>query len=179
MTKEALRRLAVPLAAVAVVLATQACSEDNPTAPATETVLASVSPASGATGVDPSAPITIRFSGAMGAGMEQYLDVHQGDISGPIVPMTCAFSADRTTLTCLHEQPLQTRTAYTIHMGSGMMDGQGRPVDVESRGMEMGGLPVSGQTMGGMHGGQPMGMMGQRWQDADGHLGMAFTFQTS
>lgn len=33
--------------------------------------------------------------------------------------------------------------------------------------------------MGGMHGGQPMGMMGQGWQHGDGHLGKAFTFQTS
>lgn len=179
MTKGPLRRLTVPLAAVAVAIATQACSQDSPTAPAAETFLESVSPASGATGVDPSAPITIRFSGPMGAGMEQYLDVHQGDITGPTVPMTCTFSADRTTLTCIHDQPLQSGATYTIHMGLGMMDGQGQPVEVESHGMAMGGLPVRGQMMGGMHAGQPTGMMGQRWEDADGDLGMAFTFRPS
>ena len=179
MTKEAFQRCSAALAAVAVTVAAQACGTADPTSPATETVLQSVSPASGATGVDPSVPITIRFSGPMGAGMEHYLDVHQGGISGPIVPMTCTFSADRTTVTCTHDQPLQSGVTYTIHMGLGMMDGRGEPVDAESEGVALGGFPVRGQMMGGMHGGQPMGMMGQRWQDADGDLGMAFTFQPS
>ena len=179
MTKEALRRPAAPLAAVAMLLLIQACSGQGPIAPAVGTVLESVTPAAGSTAVDPSAPITIRFSGPMAAGMEQYLDMHQGDVSGPIVPMNCTFSTDRTTVTCVHGQPLQSGATYTIHMGLGMMDGQGQPVEVEPEGLAMGGTLVRGQMMGGMHGGQPMGMMGQRWQDAEGDLGMAFTFQPS
>ncbi len=155
------------------------CGNDSSTAPNSETVLESVSPAAGATEVDPSTPIMIRFSGPMASGMEQYADVHQGGIGGPVVPMTCTFSADRTTLTCAHDEPLQTHTHYTIHMGSGMMDGSGHPAEIESHGMAMGGQPVTGQMMGGMHNGQPTGMMGQGWTDSDGHIGMAFTFETS
>ena len=65
-------------------------------------------------------------------------------------------------------------------MGSGMMDGSGHPAEIESHGMGMGGQPVSGGMMGGMHDGQPTGMMGDGWEHpGDGHLGMAFTFQTS
>jgi hypothetical protein len=154
------------------------CGGDNGTAPSTETVLESVSPAAGATGVDPTAPVTIGFSGPMANGMEQYVDVHQGDVSGPVVPMTCSFSADRTTLTCTHDQ-LQSGTTYAIHMGSRMMDGSGHPAEIESHGMAMGGQPVTGGMMGSMHDGQSTGMMGQDWKDGDGHYGMEFTFQTS
>lgn len=174
-----MRMFTIALAMAGPALALVACGSDNASGPTGATVLESVSPAAGATGVDPSAPITMRFSGPMGSGMEQYVDVHQGGISGPVVPMTCAFSADRTTLTCTHDQPLQAGTSYTIHLGSGMMDGSGHSAEIESHGMAMGGQPVGGQMMGGMHNGQPTGMMGQGWQDGDGHLGMAFTFQTS
>jgi hypothetical protein len=179
MTNRSVGRLVVPLAAIVLVAGATGCGDNNTTAPGTDTVLESVSPAAGATGVDPMGSIVVRFSGPMATGMEQYVDLHQGDVSGPIVPMTCTFSGDRTTLTCTHAQPLQPGTGYTIHLGSGMMDGSGHPVEVESHGMAMGGQPVTGQIMGGMHGGQPMGMMGQGWQDGDGHLGMEFTFQTS
>jgi hypothetical protein len=60
-----------------------------------------------------------------------------------------------------------------------MMDGSGHPAEIESHGMAMGGQPVTSQMMGGMHNGQPTGMMGQGWTDSDGHIGMAFTFETS
>jgi len=173
-----MRVLMMVLLTTAPVLGLAGCGGDNTTAPSTDTILESVSPAAGATGVDPSAPIMVRFSGPMATGMEQYVDVHQGNIGGPVIPMNCIFSGDRTTLTCSHDQPLQSGTAYTIHMGSGMMDGSGHPAEVESHGMAMGGQPVSGQMMGGMHGGQPMGTMGPGWQDSDGHFGMEFTFQT-
>lgn len=173
-----MRLMTITLLMTGPALGLAGCGEDNATAPNTDTILESVSPTAGATGVNPSTSIMVRFSGPMAAGMEQYVDLHQGDISGPIASMNCTFSADRTTLTCTHDQ-LQSHTGYTIHMGSGMMDAGGHPVEVESHGMAIGGEPVTGQMMGGMHGGQPMGMMGQDWQDSDGHFGMEFTFQTS
>jgi Bacterial Ig-like domain len=174
-----MRMLTIAVLMTGPVVGLTGCGDDNATAPDSETVLESVSPAAQATGVDPSTPVVMRFSGPMASGMEQYVDIHQGGIDGPVVPMTCTFSADRATLTCAHDEPLRTRTHYTIHMGSGMMDGSGHRAEIESHGMAMGGQPVTGQMMGGMHNGQPTGMMGQDWHDGDDHLGMAFTFETS
>ena len=174
-----MRMLTIAVLMTASVVGLTGCGGDNATAPDSETVLESVSPAAQATGVDPSTPVVMRFSGPMASGMEQYVDIHQGGIDGPVVPMTCAFSADRTTLTCTHDEPLGSRTTYTIHLGSAMMDGSGHPAEIESHSMAMGGQPVTGQMMGGMHNGQPTGMMGQGWHDGDDHLGLAFTFETS
>ena len=155
-----------------------ACGSDQATAPGPETVLEAVSPAAGATGVASSAPVTMQFNAAMATGMEQYVDLHHGDIGGPVVPMTCTWSSDRTSLTCSHHEPLQPGTDYTIHIGSGMMDANGHPAETESHGMGMGGVAITGAMMGGMHAGQPTGMMGQGWQDGQGHVGVGFTFHT-
>src|SRR4030042_558920 len=86
----------------------------------------SVSPAGGATGMAAGSPIAFRFSGAMGTGMEQYVDLHMGDLSGAEVAMSCAWSADRTLLTCTPGVPLASRTTYAIHMGGGMMTSGGQ-----------------------------------------------------
>jgi Big-like domain-containing protein len=173
-------------AILGVALGLGACSgSDTGTAPTgpepgSTTVLESVTPAAGATEVSPAGTMTIRFSGPMAAGMQQYVDLHRGDVAGPIVPTSCTMSADLAAITCTPDQPLEQHTRYTLHMGSGMMDGQGHHAEVEQHGMGMGGQPVSGGMMGGMHGGEPMGMMGADWSDpGDGHLGMAFDFTTS
>jgi hypothetical protein len=174
------RQLINLLAAIGLVPGSIACSGDNATGPSAETTLESVIPGADATGVDPSGMITVRFSGPMASGMDRYVDLHQGDISGPVVPMPCALSADRSAVICTPDQPLQPGTTYTIHMGAGMMDANGRPVETESHGMGLGGQPVTGQMMGGMHDGEPTGMMGSGWRHpGDGHLGMAFTFETA
>src|SRR5512137_2147542 len=55
-----------------------------------------VSPAAGATAVATSSPVMFRFSGAMAEGMEQYVDLHVGDLSGRVVPMSCGWSEGRT-----------------------------------------------------------------------------------
>ncbi len=174
-----MREMIITFAAIGLAAGFTACGEDGASAPSAETVLESVTPAAGATGVELSAPIAVRFSGPIASGMEEYVDLHQGGIGGPIVPMTCTPSADRLQMTCTPDQPLRTRTTYTIHMGAGMMDGSGRPIETEAHGLAMGGQPVTGQMMGGMHGGRSTGMMGPGWgHPADGHLGMAFAFQT-
>ena len=118
-----MRMLTIAVLMTGPVVGLTGCGDDNATAPDSETVLESVSPAAQATGVDPSTPVVMRFNGPMASGMEQYVDIHQGGIDGPVVPMTCTFSADRTTLTCTHDEPLRARTPYTIHVGSAMMDG--------------------------------------------------------
>jgi len=175
-----MQQLIFTLAAIALASAAVACNGNDPTSPGGETVLEAVTPPAGASDVDPSGTMTMRLSGPMASGMEQYMDLHEGSIGGRVVPMTCALSADRRTLTCTPDQPLKPGTTYTIHIGAGMMDGTGRPVEAETHGMAMGGEPVTGAMMGGMHGGQAAGMMGPGWRhQGDEHLGMAFTFETA
>lgn len=142
------------------------------------TALVSMSPAGSSTSVSPSGVITMRFGYAMGWGMEQYVALHEGDVNGPLVPMSCLWSADRTTLTCTPHAPLKSRTQYTIHMGGGMLDANGRPIDMNQYGPHFGGqwLPSS---MGGMHGGSPWNMMGSGWRHpSNGSYGMVFSFFT-
>jgi hypothetical protein len=142
------------------------------------TAFMSMSPAGGATGVAANSPITFRFSGAMGAGMEQYMDLHVGDLSGPEVPMSCAWSGDRTQATCTPTSPLAARTMYTIHLGGGMTSASGVAVDC-TPGLGMGGQWVMGGMMTGNHGGMAWGMMGNGWRNANGSYGMMFSFTTA
>lgn len=139
----------------------------------------SMLPAGGATGVAASSPITIRFSGAMGAGMEQYVDLHMGDLSGPEVAMSCAFSTDRTLLTCTPGSPLASRTTYAVHLGGGMMSAGGAQLDYTTHGPGMGGQWIMGGMMTGSHGGMGWGMMGDGWRNANGSYGMVFSFTTA
>ena len=153
------------------------CSGDNLT-PSSTTALLEVTPSGGAADVAPDGAITIRFSGPMGTGMEQYVDLHQGTINGPVVPMSCTWSADRTTLTCLPSVPLQDQRPYAFHVGAGMMDADGHGVVMEDPGGRMGGEPVTSGMMVGMHAGQPVNAMGPGWRNAEGHFGLAFGFTT-
>jgi len=139
----------------------------------------SVSPSSGMAGVAAGSSMTFRFSGAMGAGMEQYVDLHMGDLSGPVVPMGCAWSGDRTTLTCTPAAPLASRTTYAIHLGGGMMSAGGVAVDYATYGPAMGGQWIMGGMMTSNHGGMGWGMMGNGWRNANGSYGMVFTFTTA
>ena len=117
----------------------------------------SVSPSGGAAGVSVSTSVVIRFGAAMGPGMEQYVDLHVGDLAGPVVPMSCAWSGDGATLTCTPSAPLQPRTTYWVHVGGGMTTRTGQPVDYDGYGP----------------------MMGGAWRHANGAYGMAFPFTTA
>jgi hypothetical protein len=173
-----MRLVRIALAVIGPALGLTACSDNGTTAPDGDTTLEAVTPSTRASGVDAAGPITVRFSGPMSTGMEQYVDLHRDDIGGPVVHMSCAWSDDRTTLTCTPGMPLQPGTSYTFHLGSGMMDASGRSVETEEHGLQMGGQPVTGQMMGGMHGGQAPSMMGPGWRHAgDDHVGMGFTFE--
>ena len=146
--------------------------------PAAGAALMSVSPAGGATGMAVGSPMTFRFSGAMGTGMEQYVDLHMGDLSGAEIAMSCAWSADRTQLTCTPSSPLASRTTYALHLGGGMMGSGGGAVDYTA-GLGMGGQWIMGGMMTGTHGGMGWGMMGGVWRNANGSYGMVFTFTTA
>lgn len=144
---------------------------------AAATMLMSVSPAAGATGVPTTASAVLRFSGPMAMGMERYVDLHRGDLSGSVVPMGCALSSDRTVITCVPAAPLASRTPYTLHVGAGMIDASGRPVDM-SNGMGGQWIMGGGGMMGSSHAGSPWGTMTGPWMGANGSYGMAFPFAT-
>lgn len=141
--------------------------------------LVSVTPAGGAVGVPTSLSIVLRFGAPMAAGTEQYVDLHVAGIDGPIVPVGCAFSSDRTTLTCVPNPPLASRTTYLIHVGGGMMTQDGHAIDYDYYAPGMGGRWIMGGMMGRNHAGQAWGMMGPGWRGPNGSYGMEFPFTTA
>jgi hypothetical protein len=162
------------LALAAVALAA-ACSDSS--GPATTARLEAVTPVPGAVNVSTGTHVALVFGQPMMAGMEQYLDLHQGGVTGPVMPMSCVWSQDMATLTCTPGAPLAGGTQYTIHVGAGMTDAEGHRCGMGDW-TAMGGQWATSGMMGGMHDGQPMGMMGSGWMQGD-HYGMLFTFTTS
>ncbi|MHB1096022.1 MAG: Ig-like domain-containing domain [Gemmatimonadaceae bacterium] len=143
--------------------------------------LASLQPANAATGVDPGAPVVLRFNHAMMTGMEMLVVVHQGSVTGAVVAATATWSADRTVLTLNPQVPMKRSTTHVVHLSPSLQDMAGRMIDMSSATM-MGGQTVSGSMMGGgsmMNGQWGPGMMGAGWQASNGTFGMIFTFTTS
>ena len=169
---------------VALFLATAACGGNSVSGPGMgmtgpgTTAFLSASPRGGATGVASNATMMFQFSGTMGAGMEQFFDLHNGSLSGPTMPMACNWSADRSTVTCTAHVPLDPGMQYVMHMGGGMVDANGRPVDLDQYGMPMGGQWATQGMMGATHGGMPWSMMGSGWRHPNGSYGMVFGFIT-
>lgn len=179
-----LRTSTIALASAALA-GTVACSgaATAPTSTPAVTSLVSVIPAGGASSVAPGAPIVMTFSHAMGSWMEAYVSLHEGDVTGPIVPGGMTWSSNRMTLTFTPTSPLKSATAYTLHMGGGMKDADGNPIDMTAQGM-MGGQWASGAMMSGggmMGGGGPMAgqEMGPGWMGSNGMYGMVFQFTTA
>lgn len=148
------------------------------TSTANGTVLAAVVPAGNSVAVPTSTAIVMRFNHAMAAGMEKYMDLHEGDTSGPTVPLSCSWSPDRTTLSCQPGVPLKAQTRYTIHMGDGMMDADDHPAGMDP-GLMMGGQWLMAGMMGGLHAGSPMSTMGAGWMGSNSSYGMVFIFTTA
>ncbi len=166
-------RVLCTLAVLALAL-TAACG--NPAGP-DATSLTGISPAPAATGVAITTPLTLTFSRPMMPGMEQYVDLHQGGVGGLLVPMTCDWNAEQTTLTCTPAMPLSPATQYTVHMGGGMSDENGRKMTMENW-TAMGAQWATGGMMGGTHAGQPVSMMAPGWRHGSGDYGMLFGFTT-
>jgi hypothetical protein len=173
-----------------------ACAGDNnaPTAPrlaASDPLLVrNVIPASGATNVDPRAPITIAFSSGMMTAMEKLVVLHEGAVTGPAVPGTATWSTDRRTLTFTPVNPLESNMVYVLHLSPNLMDAKGDTVSFAACATALGGTPVpaslmkgSGGMMGGGSGmmGGTNGMMGSGWQPGSGTwgYGMALSFKTA
>jgi hypothetical protein len=138
-----------------------------------------VSPVGNSTQVPVTSPIAVGFTYSMAAGMEQYVDLHQGDLSGPTVPMTCTWAGNRATLTCQPVAPLAPQTLYTIHIGGGLMDSNGHAVDLDPYRSAVAGQWIMGGMMGGMHAGMPMSALGAGWRGSNGSYGMAVVFTTT
>lgn len=143
--------------------------------------LASIQPASTATGVAPNAPVVLRFSHAMMTGMEMLVVLHEGSVTGAVVAATATWSIDRTTLTLMPQASLKGATKYVVHLSPSLKDSAGRMINL-SPGTMMGGQNVSGGMMGStsmMNGQWGPGMMGTGWQAANGSFGMVFSFTTA
>lgn len=183
------RPLRTTIVALAAATAVAACSSSSNTAappgPAAAAQVVGVSPAGGATGVDPSAPIVITFSYAMPMADDMYVSLHQDSLTGPLVQGTASWSADGTKLTFQPAATLKSKTTYVLHLGGGMKDVNGNTVDLTRCG-QFGGQNATGGMMGnggGMMGGNGNGgwnEMGQGWQTPGGSTyGMVFSFTTA
>lgn len=157
-----------------------ACS-NNATAPAApQTSLVAVTPQGGASGVSPTSPIVMQFSHAMQSGMQVYATLHEGDVTGPVIPCTATWSSDSTMLSLVPSSPLKSTTQYTLHIGGGMEDANGNVIDMTQYGSMMGGQWARGSMMSGggmMNGGG--NEMGPGWLGTNGMYGMVFAFTTS
>jgi len=184
------RKAFTALALSATLVVAAACSK-NPTDPVTPVPaqLLTVSPEGGATGVFVGTPVVLTFDHPLMDGMEDYMDVHEGDVTGAQVAGACTLSENGDTLTFTPDQDLKPATTYMIHVGGGMMDARGDSVDLGDYGMGMGGEWVTQGMMGdstmmggGMMGGGTgtAGHMGDGWWDGNnGTWGMQFTFTTA
>ena len=156
-----------------------------------ESALLSVIPQGDATGIDPNSPIVIEFTHTMMQGMEEYADLHEGDVEGPLVPGSWSWNEAYTKLTFTPDSPLKSQTQYVIHIGGGMQDQEGHHINYEEHGFGMGGQWMTQQMhQGGQHGygmgqGGMGGMggatgMGEGWvHPTNGGYGMTFTFTTA
>lgn len=175
------------LATTTLIAAAAACSGDTTTPQVVEpTALLSVQPSAGSVGVSVGTQVVVTFDHGIADGMEEYVDLHQDSLAGPVVDGVWALSTDHTMLTFTPASPLEPATTYVIHIGGGMMDEDGDHVDLEMHGMDMGGAWATESMMtggmGGMMGGQSgMGShMGTGWESpTGGTFGMVFTFTTA
>ncbi len=178
-----------------LLMGTAACSDGGavvaPPGPE-ETVLLDVVPQGGSTNVSRTDPIVVRFDHPMQEHMSQYADLHEGNVDGPVVDGMWGWSDGHMTLTFTPAEPLKPSTMYTIHLGGGMMDHEGDPVNFDRHGGQMGGHwvgeemfnagmmgggPGGGSSAGGPAGG--MAHMGDGWRHQNGSYGMAFGFTTA
>ncbi len=181
--KKTVNRIGMPGLALVVGLTIAAC-QDGRTEPLHEpAALLSVTPRGGATDVGVATTVMVRFDHAIHDHMTAYAALHEGDVNGPDVPGTWALSEDGTVLSFSPDAPLEPATQYTIHLGGGMTDAQGRHVNLENNGMDMGGEWATGSMMSGGMDGMMDGRhphMGDGWQHpSNGSYGMLFTFMTA
>lgn len=152
-----------------------ACDEPGPQAPADAVMVDAVVPAPGATGVDPSTLVTVRFSQPIAAGTDAWFDVHRQGIAGPVVAGHWIWSADLRTATFHPDHPLGPGEMHAIHLGAGIRSASGAALNF-THCVEAGGQWAFGQP-GWHHGeGGPHGDRG--WMHSNGSYGVMFGFTT-
>lgn len=178
------RKLSLP---ALFLLTLAACSSDGPSAPEeapaeSGAMLVDVSPTGGSTRVGLDGAVTLEFDHAMEPGMSSYADVHEGDLAGPEVSGAWGWLDGHAVLRFTPSGGFERATRYVVHVGGGMTDADGRMVDLESHGEEMGGEWATDPMMGGETGGHmdPADHMGGAWEHpSNGSHGMVFTFTTT
>ena len=172
--------------AFTIALSLPACS-DSPVATNTDdtvTALFSVQPTGGARGVEIPAQVRITFTHPLPDHMTTFVDMHHGGVDSPTVDGTWSFTPDHMTLMFEPGEPLHPGMDYTIHLGGGMGDTFGRPVDLGTRRAECGGEWALGSMFGragmpgGGHGWENSGHVGNGWAHTNGSYGMMFGFTT-
>lgn len=151
--------------------------------PEAPTVLAIV-PANLSVSADPSKPVVITFSRPMQMGMETFVVLHEGGVTGSPVAGVATWSDDRTMMTFTPSAPLKARMTWTLHFSPGMRGLDREAIDFAAC-TRLGGRYVTAGMMGltsssgMMNGSWGSGMMGGGWRAADGSFGMIFSFTTA
>ena len=159
---------------------TAACTDGPTVAGADGARLLGVEPQGGQVGVSIATTVTVTFDHPLGPGMVQFVALHEGDVSGPLVAGLWSTSEEGAALVFEPAAPLEADTQYTIHIGGGMTDRLGAHVDLGVHGPAMGGMWVTETMMTASMGMGPTGgMMGAGWaHPTDGTFGMTFSFWT-
>jgi hypothetical protein len=193
--KDDMYRSILKLSVFALAIVVAGC-DGSPTASRIRTTLLSLSPTGGSAQVDPDRHIEVTFSSSMMAGMERYVELHEGDYTGPVVSGTWSWAPatmvsvisrsgpiqarERTTLFFTPNQALRPGTGYTVHLGGNLRDANGNSIDYASHGERH----IQGEWVGAGRMAEAGMMMGQGhmvsdWVHANGSYGMAFTFTTA
>jgi Bacterial Ig-like domain len=148
-----------------------ACSNEDPTSVEESVEVSAMSPTAGATNVDVGTTVSLTFSHPMGAGMEAYMGLYEGDLSGPRVPGSWMWSPDRARVEFHPDAPLRSQFRYTVHIGGAVQDATGRHLNYELCINRHGAQWAWGQMMGGH---QP----GAGWKHENGSYGVFYGFET-
>ncbi len=185
------RALAHRFLVVSVFITVGACSgsptADDPTQSNGPTSLISVEPAAGSLDVSVTVDIQVRFDHPIPQTMRNYIALHEGDCPGPVVAGMWSLAVDQMGLGFVPTVPLMPGTEYTVHVGGGMTDTAGMPLDLHRHGILLGGETVTESMVRGPDGmgmgmdmmGQPITHTGPGWAHSDGTYGLAFMFTTA
>lgn len=185
-----MRRAFLFAALLAAPMALPGCGDNNnnvpggtgetpsePTQSGAATALVTISPTPGPATDTVGTPISLKFDGAMDTASARFVDLHQGSIDGPVVPMNCGWQLADSLLSCTATaaQPLQADAPYTLHIGAGMTGSNGEVLSTTPL-IAWGGVPVD-PTKTTTHNGQPIGSLGKGWTGDGPTAGYAFAVQ--
>lgn len=100
--------------------------------------------------VDSIARVQVTFSGPLASGMEDYIDVHEGSITGPVVSLNCSQTGTGAIVNCSPRPPFawEAGTEYWVHVGGSLKGRNGGAVDLTSIGTALGGRIVTTEELG-------------------------------